>query len=158
MTLPAIDDISSVGGLISDYRAVPDPTVERSAAQDNQIAANGIMATRTITRAFVAFTGGATPALVEHDALWGTGSGVAPVVAHVGTGHYTITWPATVTDALGVAQSINLRRAWASYESATDYMLPSAIRTAPNVVTVYVQAGGPPALSDIGATFNVFVV
>ena len=39
MTFPDTDAIATYGGAISDYRQVPDPTVERSAAQTNALAA-----------------------------------------------------------------------------------------------------------------------
>lgn len=158
MTLPAIDDISAVGGQIQDYRAVPDPTVERSAAQENQIAADAVMATRTITRAFAAYTAGATPAIVSHDAVWGTGAGVAPTVALASTGVWTITWPATVTDALGVVHSTNFRRAWACVEGA-NWAIHTCTVTAPNVVTVrtWLVPSGPPALDNLTSAYTIAV-
>lgn len=164
MTLPAIDDLASVGGAINDYRPVPDPTVERAANHDNIIAANAVSATRTLTRAFASFTLGTTPALVQHDAVWGTGSGVAPVVARTGTGVWTITWPATVNDALGVSQAVNLRGPWVSYGGlgTTTFLLASVERTAPNVLTVYTlgDGGGPPVPLNFtsAVTLNVFTI
>jgi hypothetical protein len=161
MTLPAIDDIAAVGGIIHDYRQIPDPTVERTASQENQIAADAIMATRTLTRAFATFSASTTPALVSHDAVWGTGPGVAPVIAHTGTGVFTITWPATVTDALGVVQPMNLRRCWLGLEGA-NWAIYTATVTAPNQVTVrtWLAPGGPLSLDNLTSAYvlTVFAV
>lgn len=157
MTLPAKDDLASVGGAINDYRPVPDPTVERSAAFDNTIAADVVAATWTITRAFAAFVAGASPALSSHDAVWGTGAGVAPVVAKTATGVFTVTWPATVNDVLGVSQSVNLRRAWPSLEGTTPGFATATV-TSPNVVTVRTFNSSGVANDLTGTIIVVFAV
>jgi hypothetical protein len=157
MTLPAIDDLNAVGGIITDYRTPPDPTVERNASNDNQIAADATMATRTITRGFVAWQAGTTPTVMAHEALWGNGSPVAPVVVHVSTGVYTITWPANVTDGLGVVQALNLRRGWGAVALGTVGIV-QVYRTGPNVVQVSTFNPAGTANDLAGAYVDVYVV
>ena len=56
------------------------------------------------------------------------------MLARTGTGVYTLTWPSTVTDELGVSHALNLRWATASFENQAAFA--SAEVTAVNVVTI----------------------
>lgn len=136
MPLPDSDDISTFGGEISDYRQVPDPTVERTAAQDNAIAGDVAMMTRTAVRAWAKceMRSGAQSVL-DHDAVWGGGDSVKPVVARTGAGVYTVTWAATQTDALGDSHSVNLRAGFACPTAAAATIVHVGITSA-NVATV----------------------
>jgi hypothetical protein len=113
------------------------------------------MATRTLTRAYVSFVGGSSPLLSSHEAVWGTGT--APVVTHTATGTYSITWPATVTDALGGSQYVSIRCGWGGLTSNSAGSVNVNKNTA-NSVTVYTfDASG--TLNDLGSQIiQVFVV
>lgn len=155
MTVPNVADAEADYGMpeggFGDYLKSPtDPTTDWTSGKSpgdagnsgpgaNQMIVDVAAMTRTATRCWVRFTLGASPALAitnPHDALWGNDSGVTPVLAHATTGEWTITWPATITDDLGVSRPVNLRRARVTLEGATLAFVQCSV-TAPNVVTVY---------------------
>lgn len=142
MTLPDKDTLDTYGGALNDYElGVVDPTTDRGAAAANKAYASTAMMTRTAARCYAAFVTAATTGamvLSEHDALWGNTSGVAPVLARASTGVFTVTWPTSVTDPLGVAHTLALRRGTLlEVAGATAYHVQVA-RTAANIVTVRV--------------------
>jgi len=99
MTLPNVDTIDSYGGLKKDYGiAVVNSETDRAADDANRAYANIAMATHTLCRAWVQFTSSATtPTIVQHDALWGNTSFVAPTIVRSAQGIFDITWPTSVT-------------------------------------------------------------
>ncbi len=140
--LPGTSSLDSYGGALQNYAPVEDPTTDEDAAYRNQYAADTAMMTVTAPRAFVSFTGHAStpgdPASgFVHAALWGSGPDVKPVVTHVGTGHYLITYPATVDDLLNIEHTLNFRRAVAQVECAGVIKHACAEVTSANTVTVY---------------------
>ncbi len=143
MTLPDTDSLDTYGGALANYAEVEDPTTDEDADYRNKYAANVAMMTVTAPRAIVTFVGHATtpadPASgFVHAALWGSGPSVKPVVTRVGgTGHYLITYPATVDDPLAVEHTLNFRRAYAQVESAGVMKHAAAEVTSANTVTVY---------------------
>ena len=100
MTAPDRDTIATYGGPYNDYSPSLDPTVDASSAGFNPMLANVAMILNVAPRAWVRFkpAGSGTPTLVAHWAMWGTGAGVAPVIARTAQGTYTVTWPAVVQD------------------------------------------------------------
>lgn len=151
MTLPDRDSLATLGGIKRNYYPVEDPTVDVDADQENVAKADIAMMTRVGERAWCSFTTDATtPVLVDHDSQWGSAIGVAPTIARTATGTFTATWPASVVDELSVSHTLNLRSARAGSRSATVAHTVQAVRTAANVVTVYLFAGG--ALSDEAGT------
>jgi len=155
MTVPNVaDPLADYGmpeGGFADYLVSPtDPTTDWTSGNSpgesgsgspgaNQMIVDVAAMTRTAIRCWARFTLGTSPALATtnpHDAMWGNDSGVAPVLAHAATGEWTITWPTTVTDKLGMERTLNLRRASVRMEGSTLAFVQCAV-TAPNVVTVY---------------------
>lgn len=163
MTLPAKDDFATYGGQKLDYTDVVDPTTDRSAAEMNAALASASMMTRTIVRAVVSFAAdgadGYNNDVFNHEAVWGNNISVIPTVFHNSVGLWTVTWPATVTDALGVVQSTNFKFGWAIYNAGT-FGAAQMLITSPNVCQVFLfnAAGtgidGPGA----GATITVFLI
>jgi hypothetical protein len=124
VTVPDIDNLASLGGILQNYRPVEDPTTDLDAGFGNKTRANAAAMTQTAPRAMVIFTTASTTGglvLVGHWSLWGNTPTVAPSLARLTTGQYTVTWPATVTDELGVTHTVSLRAAMASTEGTTAY-------------------------------------
>lgn len=126
MTLPARDSAAVWGVPYADYKPVEDVTTDLSSVAFNEMAADVAMSTHTIGRAIVRFTGttytSGTQAItvVDHDALWGSSTGVKPTVVQTSAGRYIATWATTQSDELQVSHTINIRfpRVW--FAGATD--------------------------------------
>jgi len=167
MTAFTGDSLATYGGAINDYSPVVDPTVDRSAAGMNPALAATASMTHTAPRAWCRFTlnGTAAPVLVAHDAMWGNGIAVAPVVVRTGTGTVTVTWPTTVQDEIQVGAPgytgptpLNLRGGWANARGTTAYQRNLDVTSA-NVATLYVFNAAGSAADTAGATdFDVFVL
>lgn len=158
MTLPDIDTIATYGGALTDYVvAATDTTTDRPAASANKAYANAAMATHTVDRCFAIVTLAATTgamALGTHDAVWGTS--VAPTLSRSATGVFLITWPATVTDELGVTHTVNLRSARVGeVRGATAYHCQVEV-TAANVAQLRVWNTGFAANDAVGVVVSVY--
>jgi hypothetical protein len=159
MATPNSSALGDYGMPVGDYLVeVTDPTTDQPASGAAQQACDTAAMTRTAPRAIVKFTtnGTGVPTLVLHEAQWGIGT--TPVVARTGVGMFTITWPVTVVDELGVSQSVNLRFTdWPALDGVVGVNLATATVTAPNVVTVYQVniSGGPVAADSTGVSYTV---
>lgn len=144
MTTPDLSSIADYGVPAGGFQdgegiAVVDPTTDQSGAAASAAFCDVAQMTRTADRCWARFVAGASPALAAtnpHEAMWGNSAGVAPVVAHIATGQWTVTWPATVTDQLGNSHNVNLRKARVTVEGSTLGFAQCSV-TSPNVVTVY---------------------
>lgn len=159
MALPGTSDLDEYGGELSDYRAVTDPTTDRSASATNQALSDVAGMTHTASRAWVAFVGKASsppddPASNIHGAVWGDGASVKPTMARTGAGIFTATWATTITDELGETQSVSLRRAHGWAEGAVHYSVQARV-TAANVVTINVADMAGTASDAVGVTIVV---
>jgi hypothetical protein len=144
MTFPSIDTIATYGGELSDYgTAIVDATTDRSAANANKAYGSVAALTHCSPQFIVRFTGHATtPVLVSWEAAWKIGNAIPPILAHTGTGIYTVELQTTFTDELGDTQTTNLRWAIGSSISSTRYGVQCDV-TAANIITVYTfNAGG----------------
>lgn len=165
MTLPDTDSLSTLGGTLTNFSPVEDPTTDLDAGADNKSRSNVAMVTHTIERACRRFAGHATtpadPASgFVHDALWGSSGAVKPPVTKGGTGIYVVTWTATQNDELGVAHTLNFRtaQAWVEVSGTTRYFAHARV-TAANVVEVrvFIDGGaGADTLND-AAGLNIVV-
>lgn len=154
--LPEIDSLATYGGAKQNYSQVENPLTDMDALQWNIAATSMAAATHTVTRGWVRFTTSATvPALIAHDAVWGNGSSVTPVVARTGAGVFTLTFPTTVTDENLVTHPVNIRGAWGDLRGNTFANAARRDVTSPNVITVYTAASG--SANDIaGSTIDIF--
>lgn len=138
MTCPDIDALATYGGALNNYMPVTDPTTDRDATAANQAYASAAAMTHTSRRCWARFVGSATTPTLQvtagHDSHWGSASGVKPTLARTGAGVVTLTWPATVTDELGVVHTLNLRWAKCCNEDADGFFRAKV--TSANVVTV----------------------
>jgi hypothetical protein len=103
------------GGPYTNERPVEDPTTELDGDAASELMNDVAACTRTVTRAWVAFTGATYTSgsqaltVTDHDANWGSATGVKPTVVQTATGIILITWPATIVDEIGVTRTLNIR-------------------------------------------------
>jgi hypothetical protein len=138
MTLPAVDSLALYGGALNNYRAPVDPTTDRDAAAMNKALASIAMMSHTAPRAYAKISTAATTGtmvLLDHDAVWGDSPGVAPVLARTSQGIFTVTWPTTVVDELGVTHSVSLVASLGINVLSTDCILANVSLVATNVLT-----------------------
>ncbi len=147
MTDSFAHSLADFGGALTNYKiGVIDPTTDPDADKRNQGTASAAMMTRTATRASVVFqfATATTLEIVEHEALWKGATKTPPTVARVGTGHFTIDYPATIVDELGAVHTLDFGRAKASVSPAR-FVVWSALRAsavgdliAPTIANGYV--------------------
>ena len=158
MTLPDIDTLATFGGQLNDYSPVVDPTTDRPAAGTNQAYSSIAMVTHTAPRAWCRFvTSATTPALATnngHDAMWGSSSGVKPTLLRNSIGNYSVTWPLTVTDEMGVSHTVNLRAVKVSSEGPTNGFITATVSG--NIVTVLTFSASNSA-NDLGGNTTIYV-
>lgn len=132
MTLPRT--IGDYGGPFVDALVVENPTTEQSADFANRDFADLAQLTNTPIKVWVRFalsTGGAgaiTP--IFGRSHMGVGSGELPTIAKLATGSYTITYPATWTDVLGVVETIGF---YFSFASVHDLSIAGHLQTTGNL-------------------------
>lgn len=163
MSLPDVATLASYGGPKINDEPVEDYLTDEDANDRNNNYADTAAMTHTACRAWVCFLGHATtptdPTTNVHDSQWNNGNvaNTKPVVAKGGTGIYTITYPASNVDELGVTKTLNLRRAWANVEGTTPYFVQAQI-TSPNVITVRVFNAAGTANDAAGVTLVAYAV
>lgn len=150
MTLPDTDAfVATYGGAAADLGiTVVDPTTDRPAAAGNKMFCGAAMLTHLAWRAVVKITASGIP-INGHFACWGDTPDLCPTAVRVSTGLYTITWPTTVTDALGVVHTVSFRAARAKFYGSAVALL-STCTPAANVVTLRIFGNGatPASLID----------
>lgn len=120
-------DIFTYGGVFVDANVVENPQKELSAVYYDRLAEDTAQMSRTTIKARCSFipTAAAAPVTLDPSTVtsrshWGTGSPQKPVVTKTATGAYTITYPATFTDALGLVEDVTFDDASAQVRGATD--------------------------------------
>jgi hypothetical protein len=160
MTFPENDTLDTYGGALNDAQPVEDPTTDRAAVAANQAYASAAAMTGTAPLAWCRFTADATTPLLAaqngSNACWGNTAPVRPVVTHLGTGHYRVTYPTTVTDALGVVHTVNIKRAAASVEGAA-LQFASVVPFSGNIVDVYTFNAALAANDIVGSTLYLVI-
>lgn len=143
MILPTSAGISNYGGAKQDYAPSEDPSTDELAADRNNLVDDVAGMTHTACRAWRCFVGGSGGSPADpadgntHDAVWGNASSVKPTVTRSSTGVYVVTWPTSISDALGTSHTIAIRRVLhVAIESATAFV-GTAVITAANVITVH---------------------
>jgi hypothetical protein len=171
MTLPNVADPNADYGMpdggFADYLKSPtDPTTDWTSGNPpdttgtggpggNQLIVDVAGMTRTARRCWARFVAGTSPTIATHDANWGNDSGVKPLVAHGSTGVFTLTWPTTITDKLGVIRSVNLRYPERPNVEGAVLYFAQATMTSPTLMTVYVFNSAGAANDATGVTIFV---
>jgi hypothetical protein len=169
MTLPDIDSNGTLGGSLQNYSPVIDPTTDRDAAGANVAYADTAAMTATAVRAWVQIklNGTSTPTVVSHNSVWGNSLSVIPTLVRTGVGVVTITWPATVADAIpnglpgynAAGHTLNLRACLAPSVHVSGALTPTqafAEPTSANVVTIHTFVSGLAA--DSSQYVDVFAI
>lgn len=157
MAAPVLPDVAiptTFGGPYADPDPVQDPTTEVASAFFNRMRAQVAMLSHTAPRAWVRVTVAAGVAtLADHDAVWGNTAPVAPVVARLGAGSFTVTWAAAYTDlrddGSAESHSVTIRAINVGLKTSGAILAHSYAISSPNIagLNVYnsVSAGTDPA-------------
>lgn len=137
-TLPNRPAITVFGAPFVNFDEVEDPETEQSADQINTELAN-VTALCGVSPLAV-LTISALGAITGFRSVWGTDSGVQPVITNPATGNWLLTWPSTLatlhpTDT--AAQAVSFLGGVASSTSATP--LVTSVTAASNIVNVYIK-------------------
>jgi hypothetical protein len=145
--LPDPTGPETYGPPLVDYDEVVDPTTEISSTKMEAWAVDTAAMTHVVPRAWAYITGGATPVVTDHDAVWGDTNAVKPTVSRSGAGIFVVTWAATYDDlnpttARKVSRSVSIRTAHAvvNAKATTAYPIQVGLTSA-NSVTVTIGTG-----------------
>lgn len=144
MTVPAIDDFATYGGIKIDYSPVEDPDTDLSADQGNQARASTAGMTRTAARIIINFTtSGGVATVTAWDAVYGNPFLYLPEIQQGIPGQWVVVLPASIQDALGTTQLLNIRWAHGQVESQTNRWTVQCKRNTSNVlyVSIFNSAG-----------------
>ncbi len=141
---------------------VTDPITDQDASGMNRELSDLAQMTRMAVRAYVEFTTAASSGSMtinDHDAMWGNGNAIKPTPTRAAGGHFTITWPATVTDPLGNTVSINMKKSICQIDGAAGTLVGFAQCTNPtaNTVDIYTFNTSFAANDLVGAVVKVWV-
>lgn len=158
MLLPDTTDFASYGTLLQNASPIANPLTDIDAAKLNAIQADCSAMTGTAIRAWALVTLAATTnamAIAAHGSNWGASLAVKPVPARTSIGLFTLTFPVSVTDALSVVHTLNLRAGPAPNVMSSTLYFARIVSVVANVVTfqVWNSAG---ALND-AAGINIFL-
>jgi hypothetical protein len=161
--MAGIATIETYGGPFKDALPVEDPTTEQSSAYGNRQMEDEAHMTRTTSRVIVRFlttTTASLPATVATTnarSHYGTGPAQHPTsIQKTATGLYTITYPASFTDVLGVVETLSFYAPQGRVESTSVFGHVQCTTPGNNVINVAVtdMAG---TLTDLGGSVLVCV-
>lgn len=138
--LPETAGVSTFGGNDhTDVDPVVDDASEYSSTYLDRLVTQVAMSAYTQPRAFCRVTvSGAAATRADHSAVWGDTSGVAPTVAYVGTGIFTVTWATSYDDiqATPESHSVSIRFPEVSAYNGATFVHATVSATSANVLTV----------------------
>lgn len=137
MALPDAESVASLGGTKVNYGVAPvDPSTDVSSSNWNDVILDVASMSRVCPRSKLAFTWtGTAVSVTAYEAMWKGGTATVPTGIRTGTGSFTFTYPATVTDENGGTHSVNLTSATGWAEGST--LIHVQASASANVVTVY---------------------
>jgi hypothetical protein len=162
-------DLADYGGPKVDAKPVQNPESELTAGEYNREAEDVAQLTCCKVQAVVRFntTAVAAPvvyatAAVQHRSLWGNGDAQKPTVTKTATGRYTIAYPATFTDSLGIVETLNFLGATVEIISATagDVVQgrPLTVTSSGGTFVIHSPHGTDADVGDVGAAVLTVVV
>ena len=156
--LPTASTLDDLGGVISDYDEIVDPTKDLPASADTESRANVAAMSRVVERLwFIWSNDGTVVTLVSLDSVVGSAMANNPTTNKQNTGHWRFTFPAVVVDALGNEQAWNFKRATGSALHSEPIHVQCKI-VSPHIVDVYMWALPAATASDVtGVQFYVEV-
>lgn len=163
MTTPLAPDIPSNATFGAPYQnadTVVDPTTEVESDYINRLIAQVTMLSHTAPKAWVRCTvSGLVVSVADHDAVWGNTPAVAPTVARIGTGHFSVTWATAYDDlqATPESHSVSIRAVNVAVGGAGGAtLLWDYVITGANSVEIYTKSTGGVATSPAGFTVWVW--
>lgn len=149
---PDTPDLDTFGGTFVNADPVVDPETDMDAAYQNRLTAQVVMLSHTAPRAWARCTvSGGVVTVADHDAVWGSGGGVAPTATYVGPGEYTVAWAASYDDLQSTPEShaVSLRYATASgFRPAFARIVNARLADAVTAEVTAYDAVGTPAEVD----------
>lgn len=152
--------IDTYGGVFTDEQPVANPTVEQSAAFGTRQMENNAQMTRTSVKAWATFPTIAaaapqTPVATAGRSQMGVAGGNLPTIAKTATGRYTVTYPASWVDALGVTENIGFLCAGGTVQHLTTFGTVQCTVSASVINVAIFDAAG--AATDLGGGVSVMV-
>lgn len=149
MSLPNKQSYDNLGGELKDYSVATDPTTDLSAESSNESRSDTAAMTRTCDKVIFTFTTDGADIFIDsadHDAVYGNAEIYKPVGLYNSAGDYDFTLPASIIDARGNPQSLNIKFGHGN----TDYLygLVSVKITSANTVKVILADSSGPSQSD----------
>lgn len=118
MSLPNATTFQSLGGIKSNYGGTqnynPDTDIT---AEENNEAFSYISGLSRMAPAAVVAVLGASPTIQDWESNWKEWDTTAPSITHNGTGDYTVSFPETVLNYLGVATPVSHRFCLAMFDT-----------------------------------------
>lgn len=157
--LPDVTAPETYGLPKTDYDTVVDPTKELAAAEYEAMAVDVAGLTHAACKAWAYITGGASPVVSDHGAVWGDTEAVKPTVSRSGAGIFVVTWAASYYDlnptvSRRVLRSVNIRWAHAAVSVPAVTAYPACVAlTSARSVTITIGTGA----SKDDSTFFVWV-
>lgn len=158
MTTPRT--IDSYGGVFTDEEPVANPTTEQSAAFGTRQMEDTAQMTMTTVKARVRFptTASAAPVAVTPSSgrsHMGDAGADLPTVSKTATGRYTVTYPASWTDALGASENIVFGFSAGRVVHLTTYGVVQTTEASSVVYVAIFDAAG--AATDLGGGVTIEV-
>jgi hypothetical protein len=107
-----MSSLNTYGGIRENYAPILNPSTDYDANQIDEANADVAACTRTVSRGRIKLTlASTTPGLILNDweTVWKESTDTLPILARSSTGVFTITFPTSVVDVLGVVRSVNIR-------------------------------------------------
>lgn len=162
MPLPNASTIDTYGGQKADAWPVEDPATTASAANWNDAISDVAGMTHTAVRARIRWTGATytsgtmTMTIESRDAVWGNAETVT--VTQTAAGVYVLTYPSTITDALGVTRAVSFVDVASVKVASSPPRAWYADVTSPNVVTIHTTDLAGSANACNGQSITAFLV
>ena len=146
---PDLPTVETFGPRLINFDTIEDPQTDLDADNLNAMKAQLAAISQVAPKAVVVFD--AALNVLESRSVWGSGSGLAPIVTNPGSGVYVITWATSYPDMAypedQVSRDVAIRGVTVS-ATATSGRLFSYERTSDNVITLR-------CFSDAGGATNV---
>jgi len=155
--------IANLGGPKRNGKPQEDPLTDVSDDEYNRLLEDSAQTSQTVGRAWVRFltvSGGTPPfnipsTTIVHDTVWGGGASSRPTVTKTATGLYTVTFPASQVDGLGITEIVSFRHVIGPSTIAldpVDEVTAKVLSLSGNVIAIKTiqEHAVPPVLADVG--------
>lgn len=152
-TFPSPNNYADFGGTKQDYSTIVNINTDYSADNINTLGACVAGISRVANRGFVRFTAGASPSIATWNTGWKSQTPTLPIIVNSSTGVYVITFPASVSDALGNPVNVNFQWAQATIEGTNFNAVTNANVSSAN--TLIINCGQSGSANNLSGTVIV---